>query len=547
MFEQARHFKATASLAAILTTAFFCFGQMSATAAEIDKNQTGFYKDFFDQNIYYEATQFLRFDRLYRKVFNKKKSAGMVNIYDEVPDSDFFTNRHGRKRLSSVDLEKGFAENKSIDLSGKLTVISGKSEGLHPGFFVKDASGHQYLLKFDAAEAPELVTAAEVIASRFYYAIGYHVPEYNIVNFTLDQIAPAADARIIDSTGFSKKLTEEKLQEFMLFIPQDGEGRYRASATRIVEGEKLGYFPFLGIHNGVQNDLVEHEDRRDVRALRVFSSWINNTDVREANTLAMGVTDGSSATQNYLIDFNSALGGSAGGVKPPMFAHEYLIDYGEISKAALSLGFWKKPWQKRWDEVSEQFQGSSTSVGYFDNRYFNPGKFKTQLPYYAFKDLTLADAFWAVKIIMTFTNDDVRAMVKAGRLPGTEDEKQIADTLIERRDIIGKYWFLKANSLDDFNIEGNKLTFKDLAVDYGFAASDQTSYKIETCSLENSKCKNLTASESANPSIDVTSSASATNPVRFAIRIQRAGAKRLSPAVWVDWDGSKIISIKHQD
>jgi len=117
-----------------------------------------------------------------------------------------------------------------------------------------------------------------------------------------------------------------------------------------------------------------------------------------------------------------------------------MIDYGEATKAFLTLGWWEKPWQKRWMESDERIT-KSPAVGYFDNRYFDAGKFKTQLPYFAFKDLSRADGFWAAKIIMSFTDDDIRSIVETGKYSDPEDAEEVANVLIERRDLIGKYWF----------------------------------------------------------------------------------------------------------
>jgi len=393
---------------------------------KLKKNETGFYRDFWDQNMYYEYTNFLHLERLWRWMFNRKSRASNVNVYDEVPDSSSFTNRHAKSRLSSRDLEQGYRETEGPDLSQNLIIVSGKFEGMHPGFFIEDGRGDHYLIKFDAMDNLELETAAEVIVSRFYHAIGYNVPQYTILNFAPDKLVPAADAKIIDDTGFKKKLTLDRLEEYLLFIPQDAQGRYRASVSKLLEGKNIGFFSFQSRRRQDPEDKIDHQYRREIRGLRVFASWLNNYDVRASNTLDMVVSEnGEEIVKHYLIDFNASLGG---GAEYPMFTFEHIIDYGEATKAFFSLGLWEKPWQKRWREAGEQ-NTKSPAVGNFDNRYFRPEKFKTQLPYYAFKDLTRADAFWAAKIIMTFTDEDIRAMVRAGELSDSKDADYIADVL----------------------------------------------------------------------------------------------------------------------
>ena len=48
--------------------------------------------------------------------------------------------------------------------------------------------GRRFVLKFDPPGYPELATAPDVLVSKFFYALGYHVPENYIVYFTADQL-----------------------------------------------------------------------------------------------------------------------------------------------------------------------------------------------------------------------------------------------------------------------------------------------------------------------------------------------------------------------
>jgi hypothetical protein len=538
------------SVGAIL--AMGCFLALPVQAApestSFKKNETGLYRDIFDQNMYYEGTSYLRLERLYQRLFGKKVRAANVNLFDEVPDSIFFTNRHARQKLSQEELERGYRENDGPDLSGNLEIVNGKFEGLHPGFFVKDARGNEYLLKFDAVDNFELATSAEIIGGRFYYAIGYNVPQETIVVFPPEKLVPGPDAKIYDDTGFKKKLTPERLEEYLLFLPQDSEGRFRASASKILAGKNKGSFSFHGRRKEDLRDPLNHRDRREIRALRVFSSWLNNNDVRESNTLDMLVTEnGEEVLKHYLIDFNSSLGAAAKGAKPPMFSHEYILDYGEALKAFVSLGIWEKPWQKRWQEAGEKVT-QAPAVGYFDNRYFDPGKYKTQLPYYAFKDLTRADGFWAAKIIMSFSDDDIRAMVKPGQLSDPKDAEEISRMLIERRNLIGRYWFEKANPLDAFDLAGNRLTFKDLAVESGFNPAGDASYLIDVIGKEGKRGKKITSLESREPAVSIDPTWWSQNAeLDLLIRTVRKTSSKPSPYVLVELSPQRVEGIIHQD
>ena len=80
--------------------------------------------DFFDQNIYGEGVNQLDLGRWGRKISGEALPSKNVNIFDEVPDSGFFTNRHGRARLSAEALEKGGLATSGTGLSGILTTIT---------------------------------------------------------------------------------------------------------------------------------------------------------------------------------------------------------------------------------------------------------------------------------------------------------------------------------------------------------------------------------------------------------------------------------------
>ena len=93
-----------------------------------------------------------------------------VNTLDEVPNSAWFTNRHGTRRMRIGALVRG--PNQGAGPIEPWTIVAGKSEGLTPGFEVEDGNGVRYVLKLDPAGVPELSSAAEVIATKLFYAFG---------------------------------------------------------------------------------------------------------------------------------------------------------------------------------------------------------------------------------------------------------------------------------------------------------------------------------------------------------------------------------------
>lgn len=530
-------------LIAVILGMILCRGIHAAEALEFKKNTTSLGRDVFEQNIFYEGTNWLHLDRLYRGLFHKKERAKDINVFDEVPDNTFFTNRHAREALSRKALTRGFRLDDGPDTAGELKIQKAKFGEVNSRMVVKDRQGNEYLLKFDPADYLESPTGAEVITNRIYYALGYNVSQNTLVEVEASQLVPDKGSEVTDGTGFTKPLASEKLQEYLLFIPQTDEGKYRAVASKIIPGEIKGGAKFQGRRRNDPEDLYDHENRRTLRALRVFASWLNHTDLRPENYLdVLQEEDGKKILKHYLIDTDCSLGAEAYGAKPPHFGHEYFVDYGETLKAIFSLGLWEKPWQVRWLENQEKTY--SSAVGYFDNHHFNPAKFRPQLPNYAFKDLTRADGFWAAKLMMSFTDQDIAAIVKAGDYSRPVDEEYIAKVLAVRRDLAARYWFSQAAPLDVFELNGANFIFKDLAIQYGFET--QAVYHVEVFSVSGKKRKKMAAFSVSTPEISLQDWNTASE-VEVSIRVSRGQDTPQSPYVRVRISGGRISGIIHQD
>jgi hypothetical protein len=102
---------------------------------------------------------------------SKKTSAGpakpaeAVNTLGEVPDSEWFVNRHARHRMSSDELKLG--PGPSDPPVPPFTVTGGKTEGVMPGFRMKDSKNRRYFVKVDPWKHQELATSSDVIVRNF--------------------------------------------------------------------------------------------------------------------------------------------------------------------------------------------------------------------------------------------------------------------------------------------------------------------------------------------------------------------------------------------
>src|SRR5688572_10650890 len=67
-----------------------------------------------------------------------------INTLGEVPDSSWFRNRHGLRRMTVEELVQGPNTGTGPSLDAPLVVIGAKTEGITPGFRVRDARGDIY-------------------------------------------------------------------------------------------------------------------------------------------------------------------------------------------------------------------------------------------------------------------------------------------------------------------------------------------------------------------------------------------------------------------
>ncbi len=456
--------------------------QVPAHAA-VKEKETSMYADFFDKNVYDRGAQWFYIPRTIRRILGIKRPALNVNIYDEIPDTSFFANRIGRSDMTAEEIISGPERTGGPDTSGQWLITKGKFEGITPGFFIKDAQGNEYLIKFDPPGYPELSSGAEAIASRIFYAYGFNVPQYTVCYFDPKILTVWEDATYYGKSGFKKKLTLERVMESLENIDRTENGLIRCSASLKVEGIYKGPMSLDGYRKEDPQDFFRHRSMREIRTLPVFASWVNNHDIRKGNTLSTWITeDGGGYLKHYFIDFGSSFGSAGDRVKDLTFTHEFFLDYGSIIWQTATLGLLRRDWDKRWEENNPKVK--YPAAGYFDNLYFIADRWKGEIPHYAFDDMTYGDAFWAAKIVMSLKPEVLRQIMKVGQYTNTEAEDYIYNVLLERQKLIGQTWFSKVTPLDDFVFrstgQGNvQVEFNDLELLYNLTTeTPQYRYKI---------------------------------------------------------------------
>lgn len=411
----------------------------------------------------------------------REKSSPNVNALGEVPNSSWFTNRIGLFALTPEDVAQGPGRGEGPSREGPWTIVAAKTQGVTPGFTIRDIEGDLYLLKCDPPEYPSMSTAAGVISSRILHAAGYNVPDDAIVFCRPERLELGENVLLTVRDGSRRPMTEVDVQEILATAGHESDGSIRVISSRLVDGQPIGPFDFKGRRDDDPNDVVKHHHRRELRGLEVFAAWLNHFDTKQHNTLDVLVEeDGRRYVKHYLIDFASTLGAGASG-PAQRFGWEVTVDPKAFLGRWLALGAREDEWRQ-----VQRPQGLD-EVGYFEATRFDPMGFEPLNPNPAFMRITTADGYWAAKIVSAFTDQHLRAIVEEGRYEDPRAAEYVARILGERRDAIARAWFEKIAPLDFFRLEDGVLWYRDLAVERGIEPASRTRYRTRVSAVNSER------------------------------------------------------------
>ena len=407
--------------------------------------------------------------------------AQSVNTLDEAVDGDWFVNRHGSKRMSVEELVRGPNRGEPPNPEETWTVFRSKSQGITPGFEIRDESGDRYVIKLDPEEVPELASAAEVIATKIFYALGYHVPENYVVRVHPDRFAIEPGTQVEDKFGDKSALTPFRFHRIIRRIPRLPDGTMRVTASEYVPGIPIRHRRYFETRSDDPNDVIPHEDRREQRGLRLFAAWLNHDDTRAQNTMDSWVEEnGKHYVRHYLLDFGSTFGSGSVDMQLPHLSFHYWLDLPVVKKNLVGFGFHVPEYRKaNWPEFPEY-----EPVGRWESELFEPVKWRNDYPNPAFLRMTARDAFWAAKILMKFTREELAAIVETGEYSDPEDARYFLEVLLERQLKCGRFGINAINPLDEFRIEDGELRFVNLSERYGFVEA-ATRYEIQWFAFDN--------------------------------------------------------------
>jgi hypothetical protein len=388
-----------------------------------------------------------------------------VNTVDEVPDSSWYTNRLGRRPLTPEDIATG-PDTTTGPAAGPWTITSSKSDGVTPGFTIKDSAGRLWFLKFDPPGYRAMATGTEVMVTKLMWALGYNVPENHVAYMRREQLVVGEGAKFTPAGGKRRAMRLADLDTLLERADRENDGSYRVVASKALAGKPVGRIRFYDTRPDDPNDVVPHENRRELRGYGVFAAWLNHVDAKAINSLDTLVTEnGRSFVRHNLLDFGSTLG--SGGVAPANYweGSEYLVQPGEIGKQILGFGFYIPKWR-----TTAFYEAKSMGRLPQDNRGFDPERWRPRVPNQAFLHARADDKFWAAQKLMALTNGMLRAAVRAGDFRDPTSEEFLVKALAERRDAIGRAYLTAVNPIADVAMDQEgTLTFRNAAVDADMA------------------------------------------------------------------------------
>lgn len=411
--------------------------------------------------------------------------AANATSIDEVADSSWFDNRISAGPLTTDQRTLGACKPEDMlpaDVAdGAWTVDHGKDNGSTRGFRVDVPGKGRYVLKADDEGIPDRASAASVIGAAFYNAAGFSTTCEQIVTIRRAQLKLLPGLTVISNAGITTPFDAKELESVLASSTQVGD-RVRMQASKWLPGLALGPFRYHGMRSDDPNDVIPHEDRRELRGSRLIAAWFNHWDAREQNSMDLWLASDPNPkhsrsspgyVRHYILDTSDVIGGHvaiADGAWRQ--GHAYLFSLRDILVDLLSLGAVTHPWDRARPVVGRE------KFGVFTDRDFDPESWRPWYPNPAMLRMTERDGAWMARIIARFTPDDVRAIVAMGKFADPTDAEYLTNILIARQRAILNRYLRRLSPLADVHAVTDRLCAIDLERSAGLRPADSFRYTV---------------------------------------------------------------------
>jgi len=410
--------------------------------------------------------------------------AANANSLDEVADSSWFDNRIGVAPLSTEQRTLGACKPEDLVpdevADGAWIIDHGKDNGSTPGFRVDVPGKGRYMLKADETAVPERASAASVIGAALYHAAGFSTTCEQIVLIRRAQLTLKPGLTTVSNAGVTEPFDAAALDATLASSTQV-RGRTRMQASKWLPGLPLGPFRYTGVRDDDPNDVIAHEDRRELRGSRLLAAWLNHWDAREQNSMDLWLASNAEQTRSspgyvrhYVLDTSDVIGGGVGDPAETLrLGQAYIVSIPNIALDFVTLGVIERPWDRARPVTGRE------KFGVFSARDFDPESWRGAYPNPAMLRMTERDGAWMARIIARFTADDIRTIAAAGRFTDPRDTEYIAAVLIARQRTILARYLTRLSPLADVHAVGSdQICAVDLARSSGLLPADRFRYRI---------------------------------------------------------------------
>jgi hypothetical protein len=419
-----------------------------------------------------------------------------VNSLDEVPDSSWFVNRIGARAMSVAELRQAACSSEQIldpdqAIDGSWVIDKGKSEGATPGFRVVVPGKGKFMLKVDRASdgQPERTAAACTISAAIFHAVGYFISCERIVYVrpSVFRLTPGLTSK--GNFDAEKPFDKRALDEMLAQAPTRN-GLVRMNASAWLPGHTIGPFRFEGMRKDDPNDVIPHEDRRELRGMRVLSAWLARYDSREANSLDTWIADRGRSDSSpghvvhYQLDVSEVFGSVAfaptskapdGLSFDPMnrrLNNSYFFDWGDLGRDFVTFGIPVRSWETKHMTPGRELFGYFNAADDFDAE-----KWKPMYPNAAFSRMSERDGAWMARILARFTPEMIRVLASLGDFSDASTTDYLESVLEKRLHRVLERWLTRVSPVADVRVEdGDRLCGVDLAERRGVRGAERFHY-----------------------------------------------------------------------